>query len=305
MIVVFGTINVDMVTVVPHLPGPGESVRGRDHQFFPGGKGANQAVAAARAGARVAIVGAVGDDAFAETALSGLRAAGVDVSRVARSERPTGLLTIAVDPSGEYLMIGADAANRSARAGQLAGLLGPGVTLLTQNSIGAEEAARSIAAARLAGVRVIFNAAPAEVVGEATFAACDVVVLNEIEATGYARRFGLPEEPAALARAFAARFVCDCVVTLGGDGLIAARPGGEAWACRPPQVAVIDTTGAGDAFTGTLAAALDRGDDLLIALREGLAAGSLACRVTGAQSSFAGISEIRALARDLVPEAVP
>lgn len=305
MIVVFGTINVDMVTVVPRLPGPGESVRGRDHQFFPGGKGANQAVAAARAGAKVRIVGAVGDDAFAETALSGLKAAGVDVARVARSERPTGLLTIAVDPSGEHLMIGADAANRSARAGQLAGLLGPGVTLLTQNSIGAEEAARSIAAARLAGARVIFNAAPVEPVAEATFAACDVVVLNEIEATGYARRFGLPEEPAALARAFAARFVCDCIVTLGGEGLIAARPDGAAWACRPPKVAVVDTTGAGDALSGTLAAALDRGDDFLVALSEGLAAGSLACRTTGAQSSFAGLAEIRALARSLSPEALP
>ena len=305
MIVVFGTINVDMVTVVPHLPGPGESVRGRDHQFFPGGKGANQAVTAARAGARVAIVGAVGDDAFAATALSGLKAAGVDVSRVARSDRPTGLLTIAVDPSGEYLMIGADAANRTARAGRLAGLLGPGVTLLTQNSIGPDEAAKAIAAARLAGARVIFNAAPVEAVGEATFAACDVVVLNEIEARGYARSFGLAEAPLAFARTFAARFVCDCIVTLGGEGLIAARADGAAWACRPPQVAVVDTTGAGDAFCGTLAAALDRGEDLLVALREGLAAGSLACRTTGAQSSFAGLAEIRALARSLTPEALP
>ncbi len=305
MIVVFGTINVDMVTVVPHLPVAGESVRGRDHQFFPGGKGANQAVAAARAGARVVLVGTVGNDAFAVTALTGLKATGVDLARVARSDRPTGLRSIAVDPTGHYLMIGADAANGATRAEQIEGLVSPGVTFLTQTSIGPREAAKAIAIARLAGARVIFNATPATTIDEATFAACDVVVFNESEARGYAPQLGSPSDFATFARRFAARFHADCIVTLGGDGAVAARPDGTAWTCLPPRVDVVDTTGAGDAFIGTLAAALDRDADRLTALREGLAAGALACRSTGAQSSFAAHREIADLARGLVPEALP
>lgn len=305
MIVVFGTINVDMVTVVPHLPVAGESVRGRDHQFFPGGKGANQAVAAARAGARVMLVGTVGTDAFAEIALTGPKAGGVDLSRVARSDRPTGLRSIAVDPNGQYLMIGAEAANGSTRAEQLEGLLSRDVTFVTQTSIGPREAARAIATARLAGARVIFNAAPATAMEEASFAACDVVVFNESEARGHAPQLGAPADFPTFARRFAARFHADCIVTLGGDGAVAARPDGSTRICRPPVVEVVDTTGAGDAFIGTLAAALDRDADLFSALREGLAAGSLACRSTGAQSSFAAHREIASLARSLSVEDVP
>lgn len=304
MIVVFGTINVDMVTVVPRLPTPGESVKGRDYQLFPGGKGANQAVAAARAGARVVLVGGVGRDAFAEIALADLRAAGIDLTRLARSDGPTGLQSIAVDPRGEYLMIGADAANRAARAEALVGLVAPGVTLLTQNSLGTVEVEKAIARARLAGARVVWNAAPADPVAEATIAACDVVIVNEHEARAYADLLALPRDHAAFARALADRFVVDCVVTRGGEAAIAARPDGTLLACRPPAVDVVDTTGAGDAFCGAFAAALDRSDDFVEALREGLAAGALACRATGARSSFGSRAEIAALAARLVPEPI-
>ncbi|MDK9696371.1 MAG: PfkB family carbohydrate kinase [Siculibacillus sp.] len=292
MIVAFGTINVDMVTVVPRFPVPGETVKGRDYQLFPGGKGANQAVAAARAGARVALVGCVGRDGFAEVALAGARALGIDLGRVRRSDSPTGVQMIAVDPSGENLMIGADAANRSARADQLAGLLGPGATLLTQNSLGTPEVERAIAMAHSAGARVIYNAAPAEPVAEASFAAADVVIVNEHEARGYADRFGLPPGFRAFAEAAATRFATVVVVTLGPRGLIAARPGGPTLVGGPPDVVCVDSTGAGDALCGAIAAALDRGDDLETALRQGLAAGALACRETGAQTSFRDLAEI-------------
>jgi len=305
VIVVFGTVNVDMVTVVPRFPVPGETVKGRDYQVFPGGKGANQALAAARAGAKVALVGCVGRDGFAEVALSGLRAAGVDLARVARSDSPTGTHMIAVDPSGENLMIGADAANHAARATQADGLLAPGVTLLSQNSLGTGEVEKVIAAARLAGARVVWNAAPAEPVGEATFAAADVMIVNEHEARGYARLLGLPEDHVAFARAAARRFLLDCIVTRGGRELVAARPDGTALGCAPPTVAVVDTTGAGDAFCGAFAAALDRGESLETALTHGLAAGALCCRATGAQSSFGTLAEIRALAAPLRPEPLP
>ena len=305
MIVVFGTVNVDMVTVVPRFPVPGETVKGRDYQVLPGGKGANQALAAARAGAKVALVGCVGHDGFADVALAGLKAAGVDLSRVTRSDSPTGAHMIAVDPSGENLMIGADGANRSARAAQLTPLLGPGVTLLTQNSLGTPEVETAIASARLAGARVLWNAAPATPVAEATIAACDVMIVNEHEARAYAALLGLPQGFADFARATARRFLVDCVVTLGAEGLIAARPDGTLLGCAPPPIAVVDTTGAGDALCGAFAAALDRGDAFTEALTRGLAAGALCCRSTGAQSSFGSRDEIGALARDLRLEILP
>lgn len=305
MIVVFGTINVDLVTVVPRFPGPGEEVKGADYQLFPGGKGANQALAAARAGAAVRLAGVVGADGFAEAALAGVRAAGVDLSRVRRGEGPTGVHMIAVDPTGENMMIGADAANREARASQLDGLFAPGVTLLVQNSLPRREVEAAIAAARLAGARVVHNAAPFVAVGEATVAAADVLILNAHEAAGFAAHFGLPSEPVALARTAAARFLATVVVTLGGDGAVAAEPDGTTLRGRPPAVAAVDATGAGDAFCGVFAAALDRGEGLATALAEGLAAGALATTATGAQSSFADRAAIARLAATCRPEALP
>ena len=293
MIVAFGTINVDMVTVVPRFPTPGETVKGRDYQLFPGGKGANQAVAAARAGARVVLVGCVGRDGFADVALAGAKALGIDLTRVRRCDAPTGAQMIAIDPTGENLMIGADAANRAAVAEQLDGLLGPGVTLLTQNSLGTREVERAVARARAAGARVVYNAAPAEPVDPATFAASDVVIVNEHEARGYAARFELPTEFRAFAEAAARCFATCFVVTLGARGLIAARPDAPTLVGTPPAVACVDSTGAGDALAGALAAALDRGETLEAALGQGLTAGALACRETGAQTSFADLAEIR------------
>jgi len=296
VIVAFGTVNVDMVTVVPRLPGRGEAVKGRDHQLFPGGKGANQAVAAARAGAKVMLVASVGRDGFADVALAGAKALGIDLSRVRRAESPTGVQMIAVDPAGENLMIGADAANRATRVEQLDGLLRPGVTLLTQSSLGTIEVEKAIRAARASGARVVWNAAPAGPVAEETFTASDVVIVNQHEARGHAALFGLPADFRAFAEAAAARWATMVVVTLGSDGLIAARPGEPTLVGRPPPVAVVDTTGAGDALCGALAAALDRGETVETALRQGLAAGALACRETGAQSSFRDLAEIRRIA---------
>ncbi|MEJ1159583.1 PfkB family carbohydrate kinase [Prosthecomicrobium sp. N25] len=295
MIVAFGTINVDMVTVVSRFPVPGETVKGRDYQLFPGGKGANQALAAARAGASVVLVGAVGRDGLADVALANLKAAGVDVSRVGVSASPTGVYMIAIGPGGENLMIGANAANDSARATWLEGLFRPGVTFVTQNSLGTAEVEVAIRMAREAGARVVYNAAPAEPVAEATFAAADVIVVNEHEARRYGEILDLPADPAGFARAAAARFGRDVVVTVGSQGIVGCVAG-RFVSAPPPPVAAVDTTGAGDAFCGALAAALDRGATMETALREGLAAGALACRETGAQTSFRDLAEIRALA---------
>lgn len=299
MIVAFGTINVDMVTVVSRFPVPGETVKGRDYQLFPGGKGANQALAAAKAGAATMLVGAVGRDGFAEVALAGLRAAGVDCSRVRTSQSPTGIYMIAIGPGGENLMIGANAANDSARAAWMDGLFGPGVTFVTQNSLGTAEVEAAISAARQAGARIVYNAAPAEPVANATFAAADVIVVNEHEARRYGELLGMPGDPSGFARSAAARFGRDVVVTVGAEGIVAVV-GGRVVTALPAPVQAVDTTGAGDAFCGALAAALDRGESIEAALRQGVAAGSLACREPGAQTSFQGLAEIRTLAETIV-----
>ncbi len=305
MIVVFGTLNVDLVIVVPRLPAPGEGVKGGDHQLFPGGKGGNQALAAALAGARVALVGAVGGDGFAATALAGLAEAGIDLAGVARSDRPTGLQAIAVDPSGENLMIGSTAANGDAAPAALAPFLGPGVTLLTQTSIGLRAVETAIALARTAGARVVLNAAPAILPAEATLAAVDVLIVNAHEAASLAEALGLPGDATAFAAAAARRFMATVVVTLGPRGLVAATPEGDRLDGAPPAIAAVDTTGAGDALIGAIAAALDRGAALETALAEGLAAGSLACRATGARSSFAPGTAIRDLARTIAIRRTP
>lgn len=299
MIVAFGTINVDMVTVVSRFPVPGETVKGRDYQLFPGGKGANQALAAAKAGATTMLVGAVGRDGFAEVALASLRAAGVDCSRVRTSSSPTGIYMIAIGPGGENLMIGANAANDSARAAWMDGLFGPGVTFVTQNSLGTAEVEAAIAAARRAGARIVYNAAPAEPVADATFRAADVIVVNEHEARRYGELIGLESDPLGFARSAAGRFGRDVVVTTGAEGIVAVV-GGVAMTARPAPVRAVDTTGAGDAFCGALAAALDRGEPIEAALRQGVAAGSLACQEPGAQTSFRDLAEIRTLAETIV-----
>ena len=300
MIVVFGTINVDMVTVMERFPVPGETVKGRDYQIFPGGKGANQALSAARSGAKVMLVGAVGNDPFADIALANLRKAGVDLSGVRRADQPTGLFMIAIDPTGENLMIGANAANDAARAVWLEGRFGPGVTFVTQNSLGTTDVEIAIAMARRAGSRVVYNAAPAEPVGRETFAAADIVIVNEHEQRRYGALLGIDGAPASFARTLARELSTNVVVTLGPRGIVAAEAGGRMIAGAPPPIIAVDSTGAGDAFCGALAAALDRGAPFERALKEGLAAGSLACRESGAQTSFRDLTEISALADGLV-----
>lgn len=304
MIVAFGTINVDLVTAVSRFPVPGETVKGADYTVHPGGKGANQALAARRAGAEVTLCGAVGTDEFADRALVNLLAAGVDVSGVHRSSSPTGLYMIAIDPTAENLMIGANAANNDAHAHLLAPLfVSPGaatrITLLTQNSLGVCEVVQAIAMARQVGCRVVYNAAPAVKTDIATFRAADVVIVNEHEARAYAEMFGLKTDPLEFARGFAALIDRAVVVTLGGEGMIAAIDG-ACFAARPPAITPVDTTGAGDAFCGALAAALDRGVPLKRAVLEGLASGSIACLKFGAQSSFGDRAAIEAKADDLV-----
>jgi ribokinase len=180
MIVVFGSINVDVLVPVPHLPAPGETVLGGDYRVASGGKGANQALAARRAGANVFMAGAVGDDSFAAIGLDLLRRDGVDLSLVATVERSTGCATITVDPDGENQIAVASGANLLARAAQVPDrLLGSKTVLVLQREVPSEENAALIARARVRGARIVLSLAPAGFIEPARLEDIDVLIANE------------------------------------------------------------------------------------------------------------------------------
>lgn len=301
MIVVFGSINADLVVAVPRLPGPGETVSGPDHQLFPGGKGANQALAAARAGAEVALLGAVGTDAFAAAALANLKGA-VDLSQLRTIEGSTGLAMVAVASDGENQICVASGVNRRADADWLADALGPKSRLLVmQLELPLKEIVEAARLARGRGVATLLNAAPATGIRAEVLAAADILVVNETEAAELARVMGVDADPRIFARACVGEGCHLVVVTLGAAGCL-ADDGASQMKVAAPEVPVVDTTGAGDAFIGALAAALDRGEDTGPALRQAVAAGSLACTQTGAQSSLPDRAAIAGLAEKLTVE---
>jgi ribokinase len=274
MIVVFGSINVDLLVPVPHLPSPGETVLGSDYQIAPGGKGANQALAARRAGSRVAMIGAVGCDAFADIALSLLRQGGVDVSLVATSARPTGCATITIDAGGENQIAVSSGANLAVTAAQVPDrLLGPETTLVLQREVPTPENAMLIRRAREHGSRVVLSLAPAGSIDPARFEDIDIIIANEGEA-------------AALNRATASRLRHALIVTRGGAGAIAYLVDGSIVEVPALKIAPVDTTGAGDTFAGVLGAGLDQGLPLDMALRRASVAAALACLAIGAQPAM-------------------
>lgn len=295
MITVFGSINIDLVFRVAHLPAAGETVLCPHYQAVAGGKGANQALAAARAGGRVRLLGRVGRDPFAGPALTLLRDAGVDLSGVTEAEAPTGCATILVDDSGENAIAVASGANLAVEAGQIPdAALGPDTLLVLQMEIPHDENWSAIDRAKQAGTRIMLSVAPAAPVPAERLDAVDVLLVNEGEGRLVAQASGLHDAPLGeLPRRLAARHGCLCVLTLGSHGVLAADPA-ESW-CVPalPLDTVVDTTGAGDAFAGCLAAALDDGLRTEEALRFAVVGAGLSCTVPGAQPSFPTREAIR------------
>ncbi len=286
MILVLGSINLDLVLPVPALPAPGETVLGPGFTAQPGGKGANQAVAAARDGASVVLAGSVGRDAFAPQALALLREAGVDLSRVAETGSPTGIAVIAVDPDGRNLILVASGANTQTTAAQVEdALLTPQTTLLLQREVAPVESALLALRAKRRGCRVVLNTAPAGPFPEEALAALDVLVANEVEAA---------ELGAASAAELAARHGFAAIITRGEAGVEIAAAG-ESFTLPAHRVTVRDTTGAGDTFTGVLAAALDRGLTLREAAARANAAAAFCCTREGSQQSIPRAPETDAL----------
>jgi ribokinase len=290
MILSFGSVNLDLIATVERLPRAGQTVLGPGYRALPGGKGANQALAARRAGAEVQLVGCVGRDAFAEPALAELAAAGVGLDHIVRHETaPTGCALICVDPKGENQIAVALGANAELKAKHVSdALLGPETILLLQHEVTAEESWALARRAGERGARVLLNLAPAGEVPADVLRALDWLILNEGEAAELADAHGLGVDAAALATALG----IGVVTTLGADGIAACR-GDQRWRVPALPIQPVDTTGAGDAAVGGFAAALDRGLRPEEALRWASVAGALACLTPGAQSSLPTLREIR------------
>jgi ribokinase len=284
MIVVFGSINVDVLVPVPHLPGASETVLGGDYIVAPGGKGGNQALAAARAGGAVTLVGAVGQDQFAETALSLLRRNGVYLQQVASVVQPTGCAIITVDPHGENQIAVASCANLRVRSTQVQDrLLDLKTVLVLQREVPDAENAALIGRARMRGARIVMNLAPAGSIEPARFDEIDYIIANEGEAAAIG-------DPAALARELRQGLV----ITRGAEGAVATLRDGTTISVPALAIDPVDTTGAGDAFAGVFAAGLDRGLPLDLTLRRASVAASLSCLAVGAQAAMPSRTEIDA-----------
>ena len=287
MITIFGSVNLDLIFALPAIPRPGETLLTRNVVLAPGGKGANQAVAAALDGARVAMAGAVGRDALAEGALGLLRQAGVDLSRVIQTDTATGCAAISVDPAGHNAIAVGSGANLLARADQVEDArLGPGHMLVLQMENDRQQTQALIRRARAAGARIILNLAPAAPLSLEALSALDLLVVNETEAAWLAEYLGCFADAAGLRAALGV----DVLRTLGETGSELATSDGL-HVTPAHAVDAVDTTAAGDCFVGVLAAGLDRGLAIDAALRRASVAAALCCTRAGSQTSLTSAAE--------------
>ena len=310
MILVAGSANLDFVVRAAHIAAPGETVIGHGLASFPGGKGANQAVACARAGGvATQMLLALGADAHATALEASLQAAGVHLHLVRSPDLATGCAFICVSDEGENAITVAPGANLALRPHDLPDLRGFSHLLLQLETPLATVAAYA-QAARAAGVQVVLNAAPAQPLDAGLLQWVDILIVNETELASLAGIRHAPEtaeapeapEPDDSIAARLQRLPVPCVVvTLGGRGCCVRHPGGYtlqgAFAVTP-----VDTTGAGDTFCGALCARLSQGDALPAALRFASAAAALACTRAGAQTSIPDHAEVLQLLQQTAPD---
>ena len=297
MITVFGSINMDLIATTTRLPAPGETVAGTGFSTAAGGKGANQALAARRAGASVRMAGAVGNDSFAEPALALLAAAGTDLSGTAHVPGPTGTALILVGGDGENMIAVVPGANGTIDASQATATveaMQQSDILMLQLEIPAGAIDAALATARRRGVTTILNTAPLTADASRLSTLCDIVIANETEFELLVGRQNLnasEREQAVLARHNDTGQTV--IVTLGGDGVIAAHAGRIVRA-KGLVIEPVDTVGAGDTFCGYLAAGMDAGLDFEAALARAAIAGSLTCLKPGAQPAIPTAGDVDA-----------
>ncbi|WP_324289763.1 ribokinase [Frigoribacterium sp. SL97] len=295
-VVVVGSINVDQVVTVDRLPLPGETLIGSSMTLSPGGKGANQAVAAARRGARTVMIGAVGDDGRADDALPHLRSSGVDVSGVDTVPGPTGLAIVSVGGDSENTIVvvpGANGAVSASFVGGHAGALADAAVVVLQGEIPVDGIA---AAVQHAGGRVVFNLAPVIDVSADVVKAADPLVVNEHEGrlllaawAGSGSASASDEEARvddeSVVASLRAQGVTSVVMTRGAAGAIVSDASGTVLVASP-RVAAVDSSGAGDAFVGALAAGLAAGASLLESARDAVRVGAFSVTGVGTQASY-------------------
>jgi len=301
-IVVVGSLNMDLVIRTPRFPGPGETIIGSAFHTIPGGKGANQAVAAAKLGAQVTMVGRVGDDAFGTQQIANLSQLGIDVSRIQRDpEAATGVALIVLDEQGQNSIILAPGANMRLTLADLEAAedaLASAAILVLQLETPQKVVEQAIRVARAHGVVVLLNPAPARRLPPTLLSQVDVLIPNESET---ALLTGTEVNDIESARRAAAKLrapgVGTVILTLGGRGALLLE-GQKATHVPGYRVDVVDTTAAGDAFVGGFAVGLAEGQELAEAVRLANAAGALAVTKLGAQPSLPTRSEVEAFLRN-------
>lgn len=296
-IYVAGSINMDVINRVHRHPVIGETIKGLESRYSPGGKGANQAIAASRAGGKVRMLGAVGRDAFGDPLVETLQRAGVDTSAVLRKEGSSGLAFITVSDNGDNTIILSEGANGKLDERDLEPFLDqakPGDLMLLQNEIPHETTRYAIMKAGQIGMRTIYNFAPAISMDSALLKQVDVLILNESEAeslTGQAvHNIGQAEQATAALLRNGAKEV---IVTLGEQGALYMNQAGDRIFTPAFPVTPVDTTAAGDTFIGAFAAALAMSFPLEESLRFASAAAALAVTREGASASIPDFAEIR------------
>jgi ribokinase len=304
MILVFGSLNIDLVTRVAVIPGPGRTVLAPSYETHFGGKGANQAVAAARIAGpgKIAMAGRVGKDGFGDEAIRNLAANGVDTSLIVRSGEPTGCAFITVDGAGENAITVASGANRAASAADVpAQYLTADTVLLLQMEVPFAQSLEVARRTKAASGRVIWNLAPVpekmtdDMIRD-LLAVTDYLITNEHEAQDAAFALGLsPPGFEAAASLLAEAGQLTCVVTAGAQGAFAVAADGARAHAPALNITPVDTTGAGDTFAGAFACLLDETAPLGKALQVGCEAAALKCLKPGAQDGMPVRSEIKAL----------
>ncbi len=292
-IVVFGSLNMDLMVRVERAPRGGETLRGLGFLANPGGKGANQAVACARQGARVAMVGCVGADGFGDALRTALAAEGIDVGQVLAAADSTGIAVVMVDASGENRITLVPGANDLLTAApEVLAPVGVGQYLLLQCEVPMPAVVQAAQRARAQGATVVLNPAPVCVLPDALWSLVDILVTNEIEAAALADQpIADPAGAARAATALRRRGPRIAIVTLGSQGVVLADASG----CRHfAAIAVqpVDTTAAGDTFIGALCAALVVGNTLDAAVVRGIQAATLCVLRPGAQASIPRADEL-------------
>jgi len=286
-VTIIGSSNADLAVTMDRLPGPGETVLAHSFVTTPGGKGANQALAARLAGAETEFIGAVGRDANADVALGMLAEAGVELSRVRRVDEPTGVALISIDAAAENSIAVVPGANATVTADVVAELGEVRGVVVLQGEIPAAAVEQAASQAE----RVVLNLAPVIAVDLDVIRAADPLVVNEHEAALVLEQFGgdVPAAPEDAARALLGHGVRSVVITLGAAGSLVAEPhddGARLSRVDAIRAEAVDTTGAGDAYTGALAARLAAGDELIAAARFAARFSAASVAKPGAQASY-------------------